>query len=325
MALKRKFNGRKRKSFKKVRKMVSWSKHSSSRKFNKKKARKFSLSGKAVKAGTSHWLSIGAPGFDKAHKPSSWMNKYLKMNATNTYTFSQSGQLSIAPASSTQNVFTVTGIYTPYDLSLFIPSIGIDNHIILKSVSCVMTMMNQSDMPAFVELYDIQARKTLLGTAGTSYQDPASAWINEVATSNAKVYGGTPFGATSFTENYKVNRITRLNLAAGETAEHILNIKNNHVFKDSDLIPAAPVQDKGSFEMFTRFIMAVVRSPPTDDSISPLVGSGSVKVDFVCAKEYRTCQVVLPAGAHTVGTVITQITAPHVMETDGDNVAQIFA
>jgi len=294
-----------RKSKKTYKKKASYKKKSY--KSSSKGYRPKSLRAMAKKITSSHYLSYGVSNIRQ--KPSSAPIKNLLrgqgfVSWSDTY-----GSLSAATAG-VQSYKTVCGVYTPYDINLA-NSTTLQKHYLVDAKLSI-TMINQCNAPVFIDLYDMVARGDL--TTGTNFQSPSEAWASG---GNPTYYGADPFANQNVTEHFRVLRITRINLTAGETAEHRCNYNAHQIFKGEDIGEAiAATQDQGAYGGLTHFVMMVTRGAPADAD-DTTVGSAITKVDYIVQKTYKKQNIQQTSNTNTtqstLGTAATKI-----MELDGD-------
>lgn len=312
-----KSNSRKRFKFAPRKKFVKGRKTFTKKKF----IRSVSLQGKPKKVGTGHWLSFAPKGMNVGQQfNSKFVKGWEKANAPNFNATSYAGAISIAAGSQTMQ--TLSGAYTPYDIGVYNGTNG-EGRSILESCSWKITFTNQANAPVFLELYDIVARHDIHLAQNLIY-DPATAVNTQITNTD---FGVTPFLSPYFTENYKVLRVTRINLALGETCEHLTHLAPNMVFKDwmsvyqvaSGTVEADgtgtdnPGVDNCAVAKLTRYCLAVARGAPCDaDNIT--VGPSAGQIDFIVEKQYRwTTLTNIANSTHFTATVSSAGT--HIMDT----------
>lgn len=274
--------------------------------------KKTTLNSKPKKVGTSHWLSHGTWGKIKGAKFNrKWLKGKIKVDPSRTWVDSYGANIVVAAG--VQGVANLYGINTPYDF--YIMQTSATNRLLVESVSVSASFTNQSNTPTFIDLYDIEARDdtTYLETALTT---PLAAFDN--GSGGAGQYGMTPFESDLFTQTYKITRITRYNLAAGETASHMTSIKPKCVFtKTQDLAyNNGAAKNVGNFGGWTKWCMAVVKGCAADAD-NNTVGPAACKIDYLIEKRYRF-QVIVPDSTPVYAGALSSA-ATHIMETDGDD------
>lgn len=277
----------------------SWK--SSSKGYKKK-----SLMVMAKKISTNHYLSYGTSNIRRKFAQPTLRKALLGLGMrtwTDTY-----GSIAAA-TSGVQSVTAICGMYTNYDIA---NSAGASLALqYMKSASLVVNMTNQCNAPVFVDIYETVCRRDV--SVDTSTALPSTQW-----NSTAKVqYGATPFQDQGFTELYKVLKITRLNLTAGETAEHRVSYRPEQLFKDNQLTNSATKnRDQYGYAGLTHHLFMVTRGAACDADDST-VGSAITKVAFIVQKIYKNQYP--PASTNTLdqGTSLPT-TATKIMELDGD-------
>lgn len=314
---KRKRQYKKRPAYKK-RKYVKKTYKSSSKGYKSK-----SINQTAKKIGT-HALSYGKCAMLK--KGMNWVLK--KSLKDSSYSLKQyNGSAVTAALAGFQSAATITGVFTEYDLTAFPappPLSGVLDRSFVKDCSLSITLMNQSNVPTFVDLYDIVARQDRSPITGNG---PLSYWGSNIASSgtgqSSSTYGATPFNSTVFTEGFKVLKITRINMGAGETAEHRCKYTFNRVFKKEIYPnPVASVEDTGSIRGLTHYVLIVTRGAPSDaDDL--VVGPAPTKIDFIFSKAYKYQPTSVGSQVFTTESLPT--TQTKIMETDGDEQTYVTA
>lgn len=264
-----------------------------------------SLRTMAKKISASHYLSYGISNIRKKYTDAALM-KTLRGQGFKSWSDTYGG-LNAATAG-VQAVTTVHGVYTPYDI-YFANAAASTKHY-MKNCQVSVTMTNQCNAPVFVDLYDVVARQDL--STDTSYQSPSETWASTAQ--NPTYYGADPFACQEFTEAFKVLRITRINLTAGETAEHRCNYKAEQIFSRADL--GFLTQDQASLAGLTHFVMMVTRGAPADAD-NTTVGSAITKVAYIVQKTYKTQTILNVTNQNTVATTLSTA-ATKIMELDGD-------
>jgi len=258
--------------------------------------------------GSTHWLSYGSGGSFKSVNNGQLL-KDLKGQGFSAYNVNSTGIA--ACTAGIQGYGTFCAVYNSTDITAYNGSLA--KHF-MKSAVVKISMSNQANASAFVDIYDIQARND----CQIDSADPlVSPWIDAT---QLTYYGTSLFQFQNFTETFKINRVTSLNLAAGETGEHRMVLKPNHLFKDDDLGSGT-----GTFRGLTRYICYVIRGPASDvSSDENSVGSLRTKVDFIVSKEYKSQAITNITNSFARGANLLT-TADKVMELDGDETTLITA
>lgn len=296
---------------KKYKKKPYTKKTKKSYKSSSKGYKKVSLTAKPKRMGSTHWLSYGNPGYFKSVNNAN-LKKDLKGQGFKAYNTNSVGQMEATAG--TQGYGTICAIYDKDDITAYNGSLA--KHF-MNSVTLKISMSNQANASCFVDIYDVQARNDM----DVPSNDPmVSPWIDPT---QANYYGTSLFQFQNLTESFKINRVTSLNLAAGETAEHRIVTKPNHLFKDDEL--GASSNTIECFRGLTRYVFYVIRGPASDSSANEaVVGSLRTKVDFIVSKEYRSQAITNITNTFARGTALSTA-ADKVMELDGDETTIITA
>lgn len=290
---------------KKYKKKPYTKKTKKSYKSSSKGYKKMSLTAKPKRMGSTHWLSYGNPGYFKGVN-SATLKKDLTGQGFKAYNVNS--VLQLVCTAGVQGYGTICAIYDNNDINQ--ANGGRTKHF-LKSALVKISMSNQANASVFLDLYDIQCRNDVAVS-----NDPVD--TNFVDATQAAYYGTSLFQFQNFTETYKINRVTSLNLAAGETAEHRVQIKPGHLFKDDEIGSLA-------YKGLTRYVVYVIRGPASDDTATEAtVGSLKTKVDVIVSKEYRIQAVTNTTNTFARGSNLSTA-ADKVMELDGDETTIITA
>lgn len=287
------------------------------------------LKGIPKRTGTKHWLSYGKTAKDRFRKP--FIGKLARVLGKRMTNIFNSGD--IKPAAGFQAVGLVADMFTPFDIYTYtynanLGAVGAGNDkTILESCQTTTTFTNQTNTPTFVDIYDIVARRDIqVMGANSEFYDPAKCWTFGSGTVAGNVastrLGTTPFMSTLFTQFWKVLRVTRLNLAAGETAEHRATHKPMRVWDHSidyvvrnSIATDTTIQltvDEGAFKNLTHYTMVVAMGAPGDpdtDSVGTLVS----KLDWVTTKNYKYSSIENSASTLASDGVTNQ-TATHILD-----------
>jgi len=267
-----------------------------------------SLRTMAKKISASHYLSYGVSNILQK-PPSNALATILKGQGYNVWLDTYGGVN--AATAGIQGVTTVCGIYTPYDIDTYLGG-TLDKHM-MRNCKLSITMTNQCNAPVFVDLYDVVSRKDL--NADYNGQSPSEVWTNEGAGTET-YYGNDPFSCQEFVETFKVLKITRINLTAGETAEHKCTYEANQVFKENHNNTIAGTKDQGAYAGLTHFVMMVTRGAAADAD-NTTVGSSITKVAYIVQKTYKRQQIIQTGNSQATSTVLSTA-ATKIMELDGD-------
>nr|WAE42462.1 MAG: capsid protein [Cressdnaviricota sp.] len=272
----------KKRHFKKKANKFTKRKFTNKKRFYKKKS---GLSMTPIKQGTSHWVSYGKGPYIKNNTK---LSKLEQIVEPNYYLKNAAGILTPATVG-IQAAVQLPGLFTPYDLAdqLF-PQVQADTsrvyRLLLDNVTQKTMVINQSNAPCFMEFYDCTARHDVTGTFASN--TPLAAWTYQ--DTNATVVEATPFRSYTFTQYWKVTRITKVVLAAGETHQHIMHIKGPHLVDvayvsfNSD----ANTEDAGGFKNLTSYTFMVLRGSPADTSSHTGTTTSATEIAYTTSKEY---------------------------------------
>jgi hypothetical protein len=249
---------------------------------------KTKLNQKANKTATHHWISYGA-GLKHKGKP---LPKALsKINAPNTNYVNSVVRIPVPIGQ--QSAFNLASAYTPYDIAIFNPGVNAtfikNSRVFLESCSQKILSTNMTNVNVFMDLYDVECRRDYLNTA-----DPPSVWSTGLVDQNNAALisdvGSTPFASQLFTQLFKVKRITRVILSAGETHEHITYHKADWLWNhEVDGNPAvAAVNGQQGYKGLTNYTFAVSYGAPVNDSTTKTqISTSAAAIDCVITKQYR--------------------------------------
>lgn len=273
------------------------------------------LNKKAQRIGNAHWLSFAKTIIGK---PRLW--KTLKQTSPNYFYTNNTG--AVTPSAGTQLMTVIQSMYTRSDLNLIKNNCfteaffqgakastgytgpggndaitGVPRQfapkLYLRECTSKIFMTNQSNAPQYVDIYDIVARRD---QSGGSLYDPVSTierglaqtgYTNTNTTSVAldpTFIGVTPFSSQMFCQWFKVLRVTRLNLAGGETAEHVVHTKPNKFFDFGSMVDTTY---EGYVRYLTQFTLVIQVGAP-DDATNTTVSSANAKLDYICTRQYNT-------------------------------------
>lgn len=179
--------------------------------------------------------------------------------------------------------------------------------VFLEKVNAEFMITNQNLANVFVDIYDISVRRDI-GT--TDCADPASAW--DFGTENImygvggdpathqgtsavpyaflgnRILGTMPMQSPLFTQYYKIDKITHVELGQGRSHAHRVlysprRMLSNEVFQQSVL------QGITQLRNLTRWVMIVAKGAPVDRvSSSSTVTTAPIALDVVESREYFT-------------------------------------
>lgn len=325
---------KKRKYSKSKRDSKSSKKRKTSKKSNRRsKKSKQGIVSQAKRIGTSAWQSFGIC----AYKPK--YSKYgalVKIIGNELTRFSNSVGQAI-PTTGLQSVSVVAYNLTPYEIftSMYQEAVNQETRnprIFIRSIQSETNFTNQSNSTCFLEIYDFIAREDNAPNASfTAYnQDPVLTWTNDLNASLVPAittYGTNFFDSPSCMQLWKITKVNKVRLAAGEVHQHVNNCKPGYVIKRNKQQGFAGASVAGSYGVdgITHYTCVIVRYTATDaDDTTVTVSKG--KLDWVNVQRVRYKYMADSPGANSIFTnVLTTADTQHVMELDGDDALVITA
>lgn len=279
------------------------------------------LGGTAKKVGTSHWLSYGtAQSFPKSKYA------YLggKQSVQSHFNVQRVGRIEGSVGIAGQSFDDVSVAYDTTSIKLLrdylfsnirndlmntssaggLTGASLGNYnaidditLLLKNCKKTTTFTNQSNGNAYVDIYDLVARRdmgsaTSPSTMWTNGLDQTNDPFNATAAGNGVqlqsfAVGSTPFQSQVFCRYWKVLKVTRLCLGAGETAEHVTKMspmkKWNMQWNTSD-----GTTNPTYFRGLTHVTMMVVRGQPTDLASDSTIGITMPEIVYNTTETYAT-------------------------------------
>lgn len=263
----------------------------SKRKIFPKKTRNKSsiLRGKPKNNNSGHWMNVSS-----YRGLGSKFNRMLIKNQA-PYHYNRVDAFQVQSATAAQAVYsTICNWWGPLDMNTL--RAATNQRFICTSAQIRLFATNQSNAHQFIEVYEIVNRKDI-ASANTKAQTPKSSWVNTgVDISDSTFLGMTPFQARGFTTFYKVLKITRYNLSAGQTFEHMVNDSPKKRFDSENMFGesenAAPTADAGGYKGLTKWLMIVQWSAPYNDSTTKTsITTGIGNVDYIFTKKYSVTRV----------------------------------
>jgi hypothetical protein len=158
------------------------------------------------------------------------------------------------------------------------------------------SITNASNTPLNMKIYDVEARFNQLGTRG----DPVDLWqnlgANEGGTTSGNNYsqiGNTPFSSNTFCQQYKIFKVTDIQLAEGQVHKHTLVNNKKIKFNAQQLLNYQTVNDTNQFSTLrgklTTFSIAVFYGTPVASATNPNVEitTSPVKINYVMQQLYK--------------------------------------
>lgn len=262
---------------------------------NKRKARGGRLQGKARHAGTSHLISFGVA---TKHMKKPFLAKVEKLLAPQFELVDYAKDIT-STAQGAQGVALLGYSYGPYDIRTFngsasagVPVTAGYGRVLLDQCTQKFFITNNSNANIFVDVYDCVFRRDLPTT-----KDPLGLWDDGLTLQGGGAVavktrlGATPFHSTFFTSYVKVLKVTRLNMAHSESAEHIKTTKANRLWNHIIDNNAASGLNQGGLKGLTNFTMAVYWAAPYNENNLEGVAANTTTpvINFNCveSKTYR--------------------------------------
>jgi hypothetical protein len=194
---------------------------------------------------------------------------------------------SAAQATSTagfQQITPVATMFNSTDINTF-SNAGPGQNVVCFGVRCETIFTNATNATVRITLYDIVARKDI---NNSSVNTPDLAWKQGEAddggnSTSYNIVGVTPFSSKSFTEFFKIKKITHVLLGQGATHIHRVNFFPNRQISYGAFNYGAVWKDLTCYTM-------MVSHGQVSDAITGGGGAsiGASKINYVQVKEYET-------------------------------------
>lgn len=157
--------------------------------------------------------------------------------------------------------------------------------IFLKGVKSKLFIRNQLNSVVRMTMYDIVTTRT---TPGTGYDDPIEAWqkgLTDLGSTGAeKNVGATPYISPEFRQYYKVQKVTTVNLEAGQQHEHNVYFAVNRVCDSTRWSNYT----SNAIGQLTHFTMVVWHGSLGHENLTPAnVSYLAARLDFAQHLEYK--------------------------------------
>lgn len=279
-----------------------------------KRPLKMLINGKPIKKGTSAWQTFGGA---IRRKGKAIIGKLDRLLADQIRLVNASGQVAV-----TIGRQTVTNIQYEYNSTdCTAQAAGAAYKVILKSCQSKILLTNNTNQTMFVTLYDWVCRRD-----SNVAQTPVDYWEDSVAASAAAtdptLLGTTPFDSDLFTSTFKVLKVTKIYLGAGEVCEHVKSIQLNKVYDDA--IIAYTIGGNQLFKGITHGTFMVSHGQPVGDDADTdvtLAGTNAEAMYWVASKKFRYQYVQTAQHSFNVDSTLptgTLTGGAQIMETDGD-------
>jgi len=156
-----------------------------------------------------------------------------------------------------------------------------------KSCSSELMMTNQTNDPAHVIIYDCVARRD---SSSANFVNPGVSWqqgcVDSGSATQYQTVGNNPFAIPLFTEFWKIEKITDVNLHSGGHHVHKTWLDPMHVMDRE--IQIALGTTGACIGKWTRFSLVVIHGYPLNDSVTQTqISTSAVAVDMVWRKQYE--------------------------------------
>jgi hypothetical protein len=230
-------------------------------------------------------------------------NKFVKIEGTNvSYNNAYATQISCPHGMQTPGICNIA--YNSTDLSLqFAQALSASGdagtgaktfRMVISKCNIQSDITNTSSNPIVMDIYDIMAKRDfpLLNEVDVA-NDPVNMWTTGIVDAGGDanaptVYGQKPFMSGRFTRNFKVKKITTVQLAQGSTHMHRVAICPNQQISN-EMLQASD----GYFNGLTYVTMIVIRGLPDfvhtgeDGEGFRRPTSGSAQISIVNQRNYQ--------------------------------------
>jgi hypothetical protein len=164
-------------------------------------------------------------------------------------------------------------------------SSGTNGRILCSGVRAEMVLTNAANTSARITIYDIISRKDLNSGTITS---PSFAWKQGVddeggSGTNYQIPGCTPFNSKSFTEFFKIKKVSHVLLGQGATHIHRTRFFPNRA------VDYGTVEYGQYWKDLSCFTMLVVHGQASNDvTTKSSISIGASDINMVVLKEYET-------------------------------------
>jgi hypothetical protein len=201
--------------------------------------------------------------------------------------------------------------------------------IIWGHASITYYMMNPTNAPISIDIYDLEYRHDMPerdpnGETG-SVNEPSALWydggVNMNSGYDVTIFGATPFQSAEFTQNIKVRKVTRVQLAEGGQHEHRVRVEANRS------INQAFIENVGDYwyRNLSYACMIVGKGSPINTADSNhIVVSSPVGINIVQTVKYNYYQVLTNKPDITISNQMRTSDAPLKVMNVGDGQADTF-
>nr|WAE43194.1 MAG: capsid protein [Cressdnaviricota sp.] len=308
------YDKKRKRSSKASKKIYKKRKISKTSKKSYKKSYKKSTSRSPKQTGTGHWLSYGAGIVNK--KRGGFLSKLDKMLPAQCFVENYNGT-QLVSTTGTQYVNCVSNMFTPFTITNHLSTTaGTKTHFVQASSNT--KFQNNCNAPVFLTIYDIVAKRDVhandLNNLGPNYS-----WVSDPAVPANFLFmvGAIPYDSPQFCKYWTVLRTTRINLALGESCEHITSTKPNRIWDSSLNYVGNTTSDAAntcSWKGLTQYTMVVACGTPADSG-GAVQGVGITKVDTCTTVRYQFAAINSTPDITSTAVGIATTAALDIMDT----------
>nr|WAE43192.1 MAG: capsid protein [Cressdnaviricota sp.] len=267
-------------------------------------------------AGTFTTFSIRKP-----LKP--WLKGLKKAGATSTY--STNGSSSFSAVDGKQVYQQLTTLYASTDINEQIRTIqprsqGNASKFLLEACQMVMYFTNQSNAPVSLDIYDCVPRRDQAAANSTQSNLPVVQIEAGIETTNLPdglpsgfafynaVLGTSPFQSPLFVTNWKVMKVSKIQLPQGGTHEHRVHVDANKMITLQMLQDGNEYWRNLSYNSF-----AVAHGFPANNTAGNVSCAGC-KIDWIRTQKYEFTSIadsdnntIITNGLPDPGTITEQV------------------
>jgi len=251
------------------------------------------------------------------HALTKWQKELKKNTQTQTYAYNQASTLSCTTGTQGSNfiatIYDNAALTAQYNTNA--PSDGDGTgKFILENAQAISYFTNQGNNPIAMDIYDIVCRKDMPQRSEAGLNDPVTLWTagllrigGSATTKNTP--GCTPFQSTDFCQNWKVLKVSKVQLPQGGTHEHRQHIQLNKNFNATLLF-----NGDYYYHGMSHYSFAVVRGFPIDSQENPgNVSLAPAKIDVVTTYRYEWMNVSQQNNATSIINNLPLITDPQMI------------
>jgi len=258
-----------------------------------------------------------------------WQRGLKKNGATSTYNSTQSGY--IRCVSGKQNANILTEMYNAQDINDQISTIiplsanGLTTKILLEKSSLLIYFTNPSTAAVSMDIYDMTPRHDM-PQRGDISNDPVTLWNQGMIDATAgtptnpyQVVGASPFQSPAFVQNWKILKVSKIQLPQGATHEHRIHWEANQQFNRAEL-------RAGMYYLknLTLISMAVVHGFPVGDGAGlPTISTAPAEVYAVNTRKVEFTSISDAETNTTTVDTLTTIASPNIINIGSGNIGGV--